>query len=320
MPRTEKRTKRQEGNIIPVSLVVTTCSKRKSIQPPADATPGSLPNGPQKSIEIAWLSKIRKLPIDLPASEFYAGRGFALAAEAAKLAGAKLYILSAGLGLVPARRHIPVYGLTVSGGHADSIAERVSGRFDAPAWFSRLLSNPHSDQWTDAAKRNSGRILIALSRPYAAMVGESLSALPPRALARLRIFGASLDSVLPASLHSAIVPYDDRLDAIFPGTRSDFSQRAMFHFVRSIAPISVPDREADFAAVVAALGGLRFPIRPRRPRRTDEEILSLILKRLQSKSGAGRMLTALRKEEGIACEQSRFGRLYRDAVAKRALR
>jgi hypothetical protein len=94
----------------------------------------------------------------------------------------------------------------------------------------------------------------------------------------------------------------------------------MFHFVRSIAIKSGPDREADFAAVAAALGRLRFPNRPRRPRRTDEEIHRVISRRLRSESGAAKMLAALRNDDGIACEQSRFGRLYRIAVAKRATR
>ena len=82
---------------------------------------------------------------------------------------------------------------------------------------------------------NSGRILVALTRPYARMVGQSLSTLEPQALARLRIFGASLASDLPACLHPALTPYDDRLNTVFPGTCADFPQRALLHFVRSVA-------------------------------------------------------------------------------------
>lgn len=320
MPKAADKFEKSGRSMIPIGVVVTTCSLRKTLRPTSDATAATLCAGHQKKVETAWLNRVGNLSTHLPAMEFYAGRGFGLAAEAARLADAKLYILSAGLGLVPARRRIPVYGLTVTEGHEDSVPEKVSGEFDAAGWFSRMLSSPHSDQWADAAKSGSGRILIALSRPYAAMVGGSLSALPTRTLTRLRIFGASLESVLPASLHPTIVPYDERLNSILPGTRSDFSQRAMFHFVRSIAIKSSPDREADFAAVFAALGRLRFPHRPRRPRRTDDEIVSLISGRLRSESGSAKMLAALRNDEGIACEQSRFRRLYRIAVGKKATR
>lgn len=257
------------------------------------------------------------LPADTAAGVLYAGRGFGLAVQAAKIAKAKLYVLSAGLGLVAADRKVPSYGLTVSAGHSDSIVAKVVGEFDAAAWFAGLLSSPLSDQWIDAIGRHRGRVLIALTRPYAQMVGESLSALGPQTLVRLRIFGVSLASVLPAALHPAIAPYDARLDAVLPGTRADFSQRALRHFSQLVADQNEQDRDTDYAAVVAALGMATAPTRPRRPRRTDAEISALIRTRLRSQSGIARILRALRDEEGVACEQARFSRLYRAAIVER---
>ena len=297
------------------TAVVTICTLRKRARPRQSSTPVSLQIGAQDTVQSAWIEKIGNLPTDRVAGALYAGRGFGLAAQAAELAEAKLYVLSAGLGLVAADRQVPVYGRTVSGGHPESIVTRIEGDFDVAAWFSALLSGPHSDQWADAFGRSRGRVLVALTRPYAHMVGKSLSTLGPQSLARLRIFGASLAPVLPAILHSAVVPYDARLDAIFPGTRADFSQRALLHFVRSVAvKQDVQDRDADHAAVELAVRGVEAPDRPRRPRRTDAEIRRLISDRLQSQSGIARILRALRDEEGIACEQSRFSRLYRAAL------
>jgi hypothetical protein len=299
----------------PVAAVITICANRKTTRPPSQATPVSLPMGPQDTVQTAWIERIRTLPVTATAGTLYAGRGVGLAAQAAKLAEAKFYILSAGLGLVPSDRQVPVYGLTVSGRHAESVATRVEGELDTAAWFSGLLSGPHSDQWADAIIQGSGRVLIALTRPYAQMVGESLSELGPQALARLRIFGASLAPALPAAVSATLVPYDARLDAILPGTRADFSQRALLHFVRSVAlKGNAQDRDADHAAVQAALRGVAVPDRPRRPRRTDTEILQLILAQLRSQSGIARILRALRDDEGVACEQARFSRLYRTAL------
>ena len=233
------------------------------------------------------------------------------------MAKAKLYILSAGLGLVAAAQRVPGYGLTVSGGRAESLVAKVSGEFDAAAWFSAVLTSPYSKQWADAVGR-SGRILLALTRPYAEMVGTSLAELDPPILARLRIFGASLSVALPATLRPALAPYDARLDTIVPGTRADFSQRALIHFVNYVAAKhEARDRDGDFAAVESALESAVAPERVRRPRRTDEEILQLISARLPSQSGIARILRALRDEEGVACEQSRFSRLYRTAVDRR---
>ena len=302
----------------PVAAVITICTHRKRAAPSSAGTAVSLPIGAQEAVQSAWVERLRALPANTEASKLYAGRGFGLATQSAELVKSKLYILSAGLGLVPSDRKVPAYGLTVSGGHAESIAARVTGGLDISAWFSALRSGPYSDQWADALGRGSGRVLVALTRPYAAMVGESLSALEPQVLARLRIFGASLGNALPERLHPALAPYDDRLDAVFPGTRADFAQRAMLHFARHIVHAhDAQDRDSDYAAVDAALDGIPAPARLRRPRRTDEEILHLISARLRSQPGIARILRALRDEEGIACEQSRFGRLYRIALEGR---
>ena len=304
----------------PVAAVVTICTHRKRIRPPVTSTAVSLPSDSQAAVQSAWIGKIQTLPNEVSAGALYAGRGFGLAVEAARIAEANLYILSAGLGLVAAGQRVPVYGLTVSGGHAESVPGKIAGEFDSAAWFAGLLSGPHSKRWADAAGRGSGHLLVALTRPYADMVGKSLSELDPSILARLRIFGASLASALPEILLPALAPYDERLDAVLPGTRADFSQRALLHFVRTIVERQgEPDRSADFEAVEVALDDVMPPNRLHRPRRTDEEILHLILARLRSQSGIARVLRALRDEEGVACEQSRFSRLYRAALVQRTL-
>lgn len=307
LPATNRRT----------DAVVTICTFRKRARPSVGSTPASLPIDTQDAVQAAWIAKIKTLPSDVAARALYAGRGFSLAVRASEIAAAKLYILSAGLGLVAADRKVPLYGLTVSAGHPDSVATRVAGDFDPGAWFSGLLSSPLSDRWIDAVGDGSGRILIALTRPYARMVGESLRVLEPQALARLRIFGVSLSSALPPELHPALAPYDARLDAILPGTRADFSQRALHHFVGLVAGQHKQDRDTDYSAVIGALAKVTAPARPRRPRRTDAELLELIEARLESQLGVARILRALRDEEGVACEQSRFSRLYQTALQKR---
>ncbi|OSI72291.1 hypothetical protein BSZ21_07355 [Bradyrhizobium canariense] len=196
---------------------------------------------------------------------------------------------------------------------------KIVGDFDPAEWFSSLLTGVHSDEWSDVAGGNSGRILTALSRPYAEMVAASLSNAPRRMLERLRIFGTSLEAALPVNLHAAIAPYDERLNAIFPGTRTDFAQRAMLHFVKSVATKPSKGRDDDFAAVRSSLKNLKLPRLVQRPRVTDEEILAVIKRRLRMQTGAARMLAALRHEDGVACEQSRFARLYRIAAAKKEM-
>jgi hypothetical protein len=304
--------------IEPATAIVTVCTHRKTTRPPTLATAVSLPINVQDAVQSAWIEKVRSLPPHAKARALYGGRGFGLATQAAKICRADLYIISAGLGLVSAERKVPVYGITVSAGHTESVAARVTGKFDARAWFSSLLAGPYSHQWAEVIGEGSGRVLLALTRPYAALIGETLAGLAPEALSRLRIFGASLATVLPSSLHPAIAPYDRRLDTVLPGTRADFSQRALLHFVRCIAlRHGAEDRDADYAAIDAALRDVSAPVVPHRQSRTDDEILRFIQVRLSSQTGIGRTLRALRDQEGVACEQLRFNRLYREALERR---
>jgi len=295
------------------------CTRRKKIRPQFDATAVSLPVACQDVVVSAWLEGLRVRSAEAEVRDLYAGRGFRLAVQAADAANARLCVLSAGLGLVEASQRVPSYGLTVTRGRAESLPEKVSGEFNAATWFCAMLGGPYSRRWIDVIGR-SGRILLALSRPYAEMVGTSLLEFGADTLSRVRIFGAALTGALPAALWPAIAPYDRRLDAILPGTRVDFSQRALFHFVKSVLPNSgMCSRDSDFAEVEAALKNTTAPDRMRRPRRSDEEILQIILARLDTQSGIGRVLRALRYEEGVACEQSRFTRLYRTAVERKIL-
>lgn len=296
---------------------MTICASRKKIRPSYSATAVSLPIGPQDKVESAWLERLTSQPSVAAAQDLYQGRGFALARRAADSTGSPLFIVSAGLGLVVSERCIPSYGLTISKGQGESIGTRVKGAFDAARWFAALTRGPHSVKWADIVGA-SGRILLSLTRPYAAMAGESMLELSPAVLSRVRIFGASVAEVLPAALRPAVAPYDGRLDTVLPGTRADFAQRALLHFVSTLGASTGPfDRDADFAAVEAALGNAAQPRRINRCRRSDEEILLLISARLESQVGIARTLRALRQEEGVACEQSRFSRLYRDAMQRR---
>lgn len=315
-----------ERSLVPSSMcdsiasIVTICSSRKTVQPTKSSTPLSLAKAPQAALEAAWIEKLSELPARQPVSQLYAGRGFGVAKNAAASTGAKLYVLSAGLGLVASDRRVPVYGLTVSPGHPESIAARTQGGFDPAAWFAALQKGAHSVQWSETFAKGGGRVLIALTRPYAEMVGTSLRSLPEKSLARVRIFGASLSEFLPSEVQRSLMPYDARLDAIIPGTRADFSQRALDHFVRNVVFIAgYQDSDADSEAVRRSLAKAIAPQRSRRPRRTDEEILGLIRERLKSQAGIARVLRALRDQDGVACEQSRFSRLYRSVVEEDAL-
>ena len=103
------------------------------------------------------------------------------------------------------------------------------------------------------------------------MVGTSLAALHEELTTGLRIFGWRLQDDLPASLHKSVMNYDARLEAALPGTRNDFAQRAMAHFVDVVLPMGGTDSETHRRRIEGALAGLVAPKRVDRPRASDDE-------------------------------------------------
>jgi hypothetical protein len=108
------------------------------------------------------------------------------------------------------------------------------------------------------------------------------------------------------------------LSDFISGTKTDFPQRALLHFVRKIAPRNFTLAE-ECAAVTTLLGavGARPRQLPIRLRHSDDEIAEMIksfpatIRRSKSKS-----LMHLRRELGVACEQNRFSKLFHEVGAQ----
>jgi hypothetical protein len=293
-----------------VAAVIAPCSSRKRLESPPQARAVSLAISSQATLETAWLARVKTFERVVAAQDLYGGRGAALARRAAHKASASLYIVSAGLGLVAGSERVPAYGMTVARRGDDSIPMRVTGRFDPSAWWSAVCSGAVSTTLERVLTQSQGRItLLALTKPYAAMVSASLAVLPGELTTGLRIFGWRLRDDLPASLHRSVMNYDARLEATLPGTRNDFAQRAMAHFVDVVLPIGGEDSEVHRRQIEVSLAGLVAPERIVRPRASDDEILDWLGQATQAEDRVGRLLRRIR-DQGIACEQSRFARLH----------
>ncbi|MES3100527.1 hypothetical protein [Sphingomonas faeni] len=297
------------------AAIVVPCASRKRVTPHASARALSLSRSSQSALEDAWIERLSGLPHQMPAKQLYMGRGFALGASAATSSGARLYVISAGLGLVDADRSVPSYGVTVGPHGADAIRARSIDAFDPQSWWTAVRSSAFSIDWTEAFS-GEGPVLIALTRAYAEMILGDLIALPDAHKERLRLFGLALPAILPSDLAQSVMPYDERLDRILRGTRTDFAQRALSHFAEKV---QCGDRRDDRERVLSILRRHRHPDRIDRPRMTDADIVAAISKHLRTEKGIGRILRRLRDVDGVACEQRRFTRLYHQAAALQGL-
>jgi hypothetical protein len=218
--------------------------------------------------------------------------------------------------LVPASSNVPSYSLTIAPNSADNVLRRISpGAAPAQWWDALKRSSPFATPLADAASSHRGPILIALSAAYLEMVGNELASLPSRTRSRLRVFTLSPASAIPEVLRPVVLPYDARFDgpdAPLPGTRSDFAQRSLAHFVEAVLS---RHPQADFdghaEAVERLLSGLRRQSTPVRARQSDSAIIDLIHRHWNDARGqSSRMLRLLRDNLGVACEQGRFRTLF----------
>lgn len=298
-----------------VANIIIPCSSRKRLRPAPSARAVSLATAAQSDVETAWLRRIATLERPLAARDLYVGRGAVLGRQSALAAAASLYIASAGLGLVSADEPVPTYGVTVAGRGEDSISARVIGRLDPGAWWSAVCGGPMSTTLERIMAGTEGRItLVALTKPYATMLAASLASLPESVIGGLRLFGWRLHDTLPPALHGAIMGYDGRLEGVLPGTRNDYPQRALAHFVAAVLPAGGGLKQHHHG-VEAALSRLQAPRLVARPRASDDEILAWLGRPAQEGEGIGRLLRRIR-DEGIACEQARFARLHARAREK----
>ena len=181
-----------------VAAVIIPCSSRKRSVPEFRARAVSLPRSPQAELETAWLLRLGSLNRACAASDLYSGRGALLGRRSASAAAAPLYIASAGLGLIGATEMVPAYGMTAAPRGEDSIPAMIDGRFDPGAWWAAICAGPVSTTLDRLLEGSEGRLtLLALTRPYAAMLADSLAGLPEAVAAGLRIFGWRLQEVCP---------------------------------------------------------------------------------------------------------------------------
>lgn len=295
-----------------VSALLVPCSarKRKLFR---SLRAAALPRGTQDNVAQEWLRRLVGVPNDalVRADRLYTGRTHHLVRRLAAEFPCDYFIASAGLGLVRASTLVPGYDLTLSAKAAQSLRTRIRPHLDDARWWDQMRSGRFASSIDELAVGNA-RILVALTRPYAALIGRALSYLQPSARERLRIFGVGIvDPHLPEELLSQLIRYDARIDGLIAGTKHDASVRALVHFARSVAKSPLQSASADQQLVDGLLRNVKvLPRSPERERVSDAVIRRRIRLYVRKGTSVSAALRHLRAHAGIACEQHRFKRLY----------
>lgn len=264
-----------------------------------------------------WRASLSAESSRLQAGRMYVGRSILEARNVSNDIGAGLFIVSAGIGLVESGEQIPGYDMTASG-KVSELAMTLA-RFGASKsdWWS-LLTSSKGFSWL-LRENPDAIVLVSLPSEYLEMILSELKNLPAEDLARVRIFTSSAGRKKIGKVPGLYsLPYDERLESIdgYAGTRSDFPQRALKHFVACLNGHVLPVDEASHA-VATSLDAFSCRVLPKRRRLDDGEIRNLIRKAWDSVDGnSAKLLRHLRDTELVSCEQGRFSRLRRQVEAE----
>lgn len=298
----------------PPIIIVTNCTNRKRSVEKAIALDEVSLNGSLEIVAIRWAALLENALRIKKAGDVYSGRSIAEAKKAKEVVAGELYVISAGLGIVHADEPIPAYNLTVSAG-IGSLAPLLNQLSKTPAdWWSALnneLGSTRSIASLLNANKNT-RLLLALPSSYLELISQELTRLTAAQLTQIRIITSKLgEETLPLCLHGLVLPYDERLEGSkYKGTRSDFPQRALLHFVMELNGHNL-DHDVANQKVRNAMETMRARTLPVRTRKNDAEILALLRGNWVKYGGtANRMLRFLRDDVLVACEQSRFRGLW----------
>jgi len=302
--------------------IVVTCTNRKRYPVPDNLRLGHLRERRPGQRFAAWTHRLAAMPPSIPATDLYGGEHWQVARSLPTLINrpAKLWVCSAGYGLVPADAPLNAYAATFSSREPDSVGET---RAEVLGWWRRLIEWPGPDatqprSLADLARRNpTASIVVVLSDAYLRACSEDL--LTARETLsdqdRLTVVGPATGR---SELDDMLVPVTARMQSIVGGSLLALHARVAAHLLTTVANDGQIGRarlrEAAREAVENAPDNL--PRRTPGIRLADDEVRDFIRQELATRSG-GSATTLLRRlrQSGHSCEQSRFKHLYAETTA-----
>ncbi len=302
---------------------MVTCTDRKTVPPSAAFRVRNLPAGSSEQRAREWLKRTQSDGEDrFTAEELYAGDHWQVALGLETLRQAeglsiRLWVMSAGYGLISPRSEIIPYAATFSARHPDYVSS--NGGAGCQAWWKILThsgSGTHtpSSLGTLAQRYDDTPLVVVASRDYLGATQSDLRdaepALQDPSLLTV-ISGAPSDSSAQSIGH---IKTDARLQGDVGGAMQSLNIRVLRHLLAEW-PLEVPvwrDHVRDrLQELIAKQPNL--PPYDRKPM-TDTEVREWVQRKLRANPRASKspLLRKLR-DSGRACEQARFGGLFLEA-------
>jgi len=307
--------------------VVLTCTNRKRRNAAGSLRLGAL-TGSVEERASAWIDRVSGATLDIEAERLYAGEywtaGMALRGTARNRFDVRVWVLSAGFGLIGVSQRICAYGATFSSGHPDSVVSHLNGKpvEQRHEWWTALSA------WMGPAGGSGPRTLSALAEldpsasvivcaghDYLDAVSQDLLKAQTRLASsqQLVIFGAGPHQL---GLAESWVATPGRLRTRLGGSMSSVSVRAARAAV-AVCPSNAPFLAGAARIVVDALAHVCEPLPTFERKRLDDQDIREWIRGDARINPSATKSSALRRlrDEGMACEQSRFGRLFNTALS-----
>ncbi|MBN8460106.1 MAG: hypothetical protein J0M04_19940 [Verrucomicrobia bacterium] len=263
-----------------------------------------------------WWTQAVERKVDLtPARHCYGGDAWTqvLAGERAAPDNRRLWIVSAGMGLISADVPIPNYSATFVSADPDSVGSENHSKVE---WWNLLV------KWrrkltgigcvTDLAIRNPESVfIVAVGSTYLSVIKNDLVSAREALTSPDNLLLISSGTRQMPALGSSLLPIDARFENLVGGARATLNARMLRHIVEKYKSqrISAPQVSKYLSNLTLSLAQPRsFKRQPL----TDEQIITFIRNQsvLLQRSSASGLLRVLR-DGGSACEQKRFHRIYK---------
>jgi len=299
--------------------VVVTCAARKTKPASAQTRVKNLKSSTLNERFTEWSMQInRNNQNPVKAIDLYRGNSWSIIRKLQQHPKhgkmLRLWVVSAGYGLISAETLVAPYAATFVDGHADSVRPSRPREYTTADWWNKLI------QWrreryevgsiADIAKNFPDQpLLIAISKEYLAATHEDI--------VEAREFLSSPDKMViictGAKKNGKVVenflPCDARFENHYHCCRADLNASLLDSIVKSHRPweISASKLRISYAHRLSKMPKVAHPKRARFDDLSLKEFITLnLLKRSVSHSN----LLKLLRSEGCACEQNRFRKLF----------
>ncbi len=308
--------------------IVVTCTKRKTCPVDRELKLGSVNGSTVNQVCRRWIERLRSNSSSRVEAEFlYSGDQWKIAASLPQVAAmshmqARLWVCSAGYGLIPATASVQPYSATFSQRHPDSIRQRQVGEGAGllSDWWSALatwegpaVGEPRTLQ-TLVERDPKAPLIVVASPVYLAAMRADLDA------AVIRLANSDLLTIISAgvtdigSLQRNVLPCDGRLQAVLGGALMSLNVRVARRLLES--PVRWPLRCSQAATIFnALLQECPELVRYDRSPMSDTEVREFIHQHLMlDPSQRHSPLLRRLRDDGNACEQKRFRALFQETL------